>query len=485
MKKYKAKSMTKKYSVQSLFTLMVALWFLTGCAVGPDYISPEIKQDLDDWEQSLEAGLKISETDLSQWWKQLDDSQLDQLVILAIENNLDLEQGRSRIREARAQRNITAAAGAPSLNTAASAQSQKAGEAPSGSLYSSGFDAAWEIDVFGRVKRSVEASSAELDATVESFRNVQVSLLAELALNFIDVHSSQNRLRLAEANVKLQEETYSMVENRLDLGLATILDLRDAESNLANNKAQIPPIKTALSRAMHRIAVLVGKKPGTLDKSLGKSGIIPQAPPEIPIGIPADLLRRRPDVRMAERELAAQTARIGVAVAELYPRFTLSGSLTFQSTDSANLFTVLSRALSFGPSLQWNIFSAGSVRNNITVQNERQKQALLNYEKSILTALEDVENGMVAYARELDRRENMRKAVSASSESVRFAESMYKDGLIDFSRVLDAQRNLFTQEDQLADSDAEVTRNLIRLYKALGGGWESSANSMESVETTN
>ena len=414
--------------------------------------------------------------------KQLDDSTLDQLVMLAIENNLDLEQGRSRVREARAQRNITAASGAPALNATASAQRLKTGEEPSGSLYSSGFDAAWELDVFGRVRRSVEASSAELDATVESLRNVQVSLLAELALNFIDVRSFQSRLRLAEENVKLQEETYKMVNSRMDLGLATILDMRDVESNLANYKAQVPPIKTSLSQAMHRIAVLIGQKPGTLNDVLSAPGIIPVAPLEIPIGIPADLLRRRPDIRIAERELAAQTARVGVAMAELYPRFTLNGSLSFHSTDSANLFTSMSRLLSFGPSLQWNIFDAGSVRNNIIVQNERQKQALLEYEKSVLTALEEVENAMVAYARELDRLENLKKAVSAATESVHFSESMYKDGLTDFSRVLDAQRNLFTQEDQLADSDAEITRNLIRLYKALGGGWDNSAKSMGPSE---
>jgi len=477
--------MTIRYQAQTLFALIVALLLLSGCAVGPDYVSPQVKQDLANWEQSLEAGFKTSEAELPQWWKNLDDTRLNQLVMLALENNLDLAQSRSRIREARAQRNIAAAAGIPSLSARATTQSQKSGDTPTGSLYSSGFDAAWELDVFGRVKRSIEASSADLDAKVESLRDVQVSLLSELALNFIDVRSFQNRLRLAEANVELQEKTYSMVKNRLDLGLATILDIREAESNLANNKAQIPQIKTGLSRAMHRIAVLVGQKPGKLNQSLAEPGVIPMAPPEIPIGIPADLLRRRPDIRMAERELAAQTARVGVAIAELYPRFTLSGALSFQATDSANLFTTLSRALSFGPSLQWNIFSGGSIRNNITVQNERQKQALLRYEKSILTALEEVENGMVAYARELDRRENMLTAAVASRESVRLAESMYKDGLTDFSRVLDAQRNLFTHEDQLADSDAEVTRNLIRLYKALGGGWKDSTESMDPEKKSN
>jgi NodT family efflux transporter outer membrane factor (OMF) lipoprotein len=222
---------------------------------------------------------------------------------------------------------------------------------------------------------------------------------------------------------------------------------------------------------MHRLAVLVGRKPGTLNEFLAEPADIPVAPQEIPVGIPADLLRRRPDIRQAERELAAQTARVGVAITDLYPRFTFNGILSFQATETSDLFTTLARSLSLGPAFQWNIFSRGSERNIITVQNERQKQALLNYEKSVLTALEETENALVAYARELDRGQELQRAVTASQKAVRLAESMYKDGLRDFSHVLDAQRSLFAQEDQLAASNADVTGNLIRLYKALGGGW--------------
>ncbi len=304
------------------------------------------------------------------------------------------------------------------------------------------------------------------------FRDVQVSLLAEVALNYIDVRSFQSRLRIAEGNTNLQEETYKLVKSLFGTGLTSGLELKEAESNLANTESQVPPLKTGLSKAMHRLAVLIGQKPGMLDDFLVQSGAIPVAPPKTAIGIPADLMRRRPDIRQAERELAAQTARIGVAVADLYPRFTLNGVLSFQATEASNLFTTLSRTLSLGPSFQWNIFNSGSVRNNITVQNERQKQALLSYEQSVLTALEEVENALVAYARELDRNQSLRRAVAASRESVRLAETMYKDGLRDFSHVLNTQQGLFSQEDQLAESDAEITGNLIRLYKALGGGWE-------------
>lgn len=308
-------------------------------------------------------------------------------------------------------------------------------------------------------------------AVLESGRALRVSLLAEVALNYVDLRAFQTRLRLAVANVHRQQQTYDLIQKRLELGLASELELREGESNLANTRALIPPIETGLRRTMHRLAVLAGKQPGALDPLLEEDGDIPVARLDIAVGIPADLLRRRPDIRQAERQLAAQTARVGVARADLYPRFTLNGTLSFQATDTADLFTSMSRAVSFGPAFQWNIFNAGSVRSNITVQNERQRQALFNYEKSVLRALEEVENAMVSYARELDRRRELQRAVAASRQSVRLARTMYMDGLRDFSHVLDSQRNLFLQEDQLAESHAAVTAHLIRLYKALGGGW--------------
>ncbi len=457
----------------NLLVILILLGLMQGCAaVGPDYKKPELSHDMQAWEQTPQSGIVAAEADISKWWKYFRDPKLDQLVDVAINNNLDMEQARSRVREARAQRGISGAEGLPQVTTSGSAERRKIGEMDNEELYSSGFDAAWELDIFGRVRRSLEASDADLEATIESLRDVQVSLLAEVALNYIDLRSFQNRLRLAEGNSRLQEKTFKLVQSLFDSGLTSRLELKEAESNLANTESHIPPIKTGLSRAMHRLAVLVGQKPGMLDELLAQQCPIPVAPPEIAIGVPADLMRRRPDIRQAERELAAQTARIGVAVADLYPRFTLNGVLSFQATDTSNFFSTLSRTLGLGPSFQWNIFNAGSVRNNITVNNERQKQALLRYEKSVLTALEEVENAMFAYARELNRNQSLQQAVTASKEAVRLAKSMYKDGLRDFSHVLNSQKNLFSQEDQLAESDAEITGNLIRLYKALGGGWE-------------
>lgn len=468
--------MKRIFLAHRLPLILFFLLTMQGCTtVGPDYTKPQLDHELESWKQVTQFGTTSSDNDINAintWWKSFNDPQLDRLVELAIASNLDLEQARSRVREARAQRGIAGAEGMPQLATSGSGKQQKSGEASIDGLYSVGFDAAWELDLFGRVKRSQEAAVADLEATVESLHDAHVSLLAEVALNYLDLRSLQNRLRIARGNADLQEETYTLVQSLFDAGLTSGLELKEAESSLANTTSQIPPIKTGLSKAMHRLAVLSGQKPGMLDAFLTEPGPVPVAAPEIAIGIPANLMRRRPDIRQAERKLAAQSARIGVAVAELYPRFTLSGVLSFQATDASNLFTALARSVSFGPSFQWNIFNAGSVRNNITVQNERQKQALLDYEKSVLIAIEEIENGMVAYAQELDRNQGLRQAAAASKEAVRLAKSMYKDGLRDFNHVLTTQKNLFSQEDQLAESDADISGNLIRLYKALGGGWD-------------
>jgi NodT family efflux transporter outer membrane factor (OMF) lipoprotein len=455
-----------------LFIWPFVLAMLMGCAVGPDYAPPDKPQNMDQWHEIMEAGILPSEADVGQWWHHLEDPLLDMLIDRALKGNLDLDQARSRVREARAQRGIASAKRFPTLDASGAAVVEKRDDTPTSELYSAGFDAAWELDVFGRIQRSVEASTADMEAQIENLRSVQVTLVAEVALNYVEVRAFQSRLSFAEDNEDIQQKTLDIVIARFEADLANQLDVRQAESNLAATRSQIPSLKSGLKRALNSLAVLIGEKPGELNTTLSRIEPVPVAPAEIAIGIPADLIRRRPDVRRAERELAAQTARVGVATADLYPRFQLAGTLSFSATDTTNLFSALSRSLSIGPSFSWNIFNAGSVRNNIEVQNERQQQALLAYEKSVLTALMDVENAIVSYARELDRREELRKAVDASLEAVEIAGELYRGGLRDFNYVLDTQRSLFTQQDNLAASDAEVTSNLIRLYKAVGGGWD-------------
>ncbi|MBW2593756.1 MAG: efflux transporter outer membrane subunit, partial [Deltaproteobacteria bacterium] len=423
-----------------LFTIMIATLLCAGCAVGPDYSEPETPRDMARWDAALEAGLMVSQADISQWWQRLNDSKLNKLVVRALSGNLDLDQARSRVREARAGRGVVSAARFPTVSVSGSAAKTKQADLQAREIYAAGFDAAWEIDIFGGVSRNIEAATADMHASVEAFRSIQVSLVAEIALNYVEVRAFQNRLRLAKANVKAQEKTFAVVMVRFDTQLSDALAVQQAKFNLSSSRAKIPPLETGLKQAMNRLAVLTGEKPGALHNVLQEGAPVPTAPLEIAVGIPADLIRRRPDIRKAERELAAQSARVGVAMAELYPHFSFSGVLQFQTADASNLFSTMSRLLSIGPAFRWNIFNAGSVRSNIRVQNERHKQSLIGYERSVLIALEEVENAMVAYARELDRREFLEQAAAASQKSANLAESLYKDGLKDFIHVLDAQR---------------------------------------------
>ena len=293
------------------------------------------------------------------------------------------------------------------------------------------------------------------------------------------MRSFQNRLAIARENLKAQQETYRIAKARFDAKITSELDVKQAETNFLNTQSGIPPLEAGLKRAMNRLAVLLGRKPGALGKELSKEAPIPVGPAAIAVGVPADLMRRRPDIRKAERELAAQSARVGVAKADLYPRFTLSGNLSLQATDAAKLFSPTGRKTSFGPAFQWNVFSAGSIRNNIRAQTEKQKQALARYEQTILLALEEAENALSAHAREHARRIPLSQSVATSQTAVKLADDQYKAGVKDFLTVLDAQRTLFNQQDQLAISDANIISNLIRLYKALGGGWNPNSSQPE------
>ncbi|MDA3918105.1 MAG: efflux transporter outer membrane subunit [Deltaproteobacteria bacterium] len=462
-----------KYKIRFalIFSVLTMTFLGTGCTVGPDYTPPESPRDLCQWQQPPEYGLSASRGKISQWWQSLNDSTLNELVDRGLSSNMDLDQARSRIREARAKRGIETAARFPVLNTSGSAIKTKEGENSTNELYDNEFDAAWEIDIFGRVSRKIEASTADMQASIEALRSVQVSLVAEIALNYVEMRSFQNRIRLTNATVEAQQKTLDVVTVRFNMQLTDVLAVEQARFNLAGSQAQIPPLQSDLQQTMNRLAVLTSEKPGSLNDILQDSSSVPTVPPEIAIGIPADLIRRRPDIRRAERDLAAQSARLGVAKADLYPRFTLNGTLQFSATDASSLFDRMSRLSSIGPAFQWNIFNAGSIRSNIKIQNERQEQALILYEQTILQALEEAENAIVAYARELDRRESLIKTVIAARKAENIAELLYQNGLKDFIYVLDAQRGLFASEDNLAISNAKVTTNLIRLYKTLGGGW--------------
>jgi NodT family efflux transporter outer membrane factor (OMF) lipoprotein len=457
--------------------LALLLAGLAGCAVGPDYVAPQISAP-QAWHAELRGGATADQADplaLASWWTTLKDPTLTSLIDRAVRGNLDLKKAQARVREARARRGISQSDLFPTLKATGSATySRNSGEASTAQdSYSVGLDASWELDVFGGVRRSVEAATADLQASGEDLRNVLVSLLGEVALNYIEARTFQARLVVAEANLAAQTETYELTSMRVQAGLTTVLDAEQATYTLESTRSQIPTLQSGLEEAKNRLAILLGEHPGAVHAELAERQPIPVPSLEVAVGVPADLLRRRPDVRQAERRLAAQTAQIGVATAELYPKFSLLGSIGLNALDLTNLFSAASRAYSIGPTVSWRLFDAGAVRKNIEVQSALQEQALIQYEATVLTALEEVENALVAFVEEQRRREALREASRAAERAVTLAQAQYGAGLVDFRSVLDAQRSLLSLQDQLAQSEGTVTSNVVRLYKALGGGWTS------------
>ncbi len=466
----------------SLNVLMPAITalVLAGCAaVGPDYarVEPDAPQE---WNTQLRGGLTADlpkpET-LAHWWRALNDAKLSSLEERAVKGNLDLKKALSRIREARALRGISKANLFPTLDASASStnyRSSKSGwSTRENKLYSAGFDAGWELDVFGGVRRSVEAAQANLEATQADLHNVLVSLLAEVALNYVEVRTYQARLSAAYANIKTQQETYELNRSRYEAGIIDELAVQQALYNLERSRSQIPTLEIGLEAAKNRLAVLLGESPGAVHRELAERKPIPVPPVTVAVGVPAETLRHRPDIRLAERNLAAQTARIGVATADLYPKFRLMGNIGLKSVSTGNFFTAASRTWSISPGVSWNIFHGGSIRQNIKVQSALQEQALIQYESAVLRAQEEVENVLVSYAKEQRRRESLARATDAARQADKLARDRYQAGLVDFSNVLIAQLSLLSFQDELAQSNGAVTANLVRLYKALGGGWAS------------
>jgi outer membrane protein, multidrug efflux system len=458
----------------------------SGCTVGPDY-NPSPASAPAAWTSSLPNGLTSSTTAPVSWWAAFKDVELDSIIHRAAQSNLDLREAEARLRQARAVRGSSAADFWPSVDASGSYVREKEsenqpffGELPlpanfpfEYSVYQVGFDASWEIDLFGGKRRALEAATAEWEGTIEARNDAMVSLLAEVARNYVELRGAQQRLEIAHRDLELQAEALELTRARLQGGVATELDVTRSAALLAGIQAAIPPLETAERAAMYALAVLLGQQPGGLVAELSPSGAVPRAPPEVPIGLPADLLRHRPDVRRAERQLAAETARIGVAKAEWFPKISLTGDAGFESVSVSKWFEPGSRFWSIGPSIQWNALDFGRVRAQVHAQTAVQEAALAMYQKAVLVSLQEAENAVVAYAHEQNRHQALVDAVSENRRSLELADSLYKNGRVNFLDVLDARRSLYQSDDQLALSDQTVSLDLIALYKALGGGWET------------
>jgi len=468
-----------------MMTLVAAL--AAGCAVGPNYQRSTVNSPAQ-WSEPLAVTETNTPAAATAWWKNFHDAELDALIGHAVASNLDLQIAQARVREARAQFGIAAADLWPTVDDSSSysraRQSQHQpllGSLPippnlpyQDNVYQAGFDASWEIDVFGGRRRAKESAKAGVEASEFGRRDTLVILLGEVARNYVDVRGYQQRLEIAHENIAAQTQALAITQDRFAKGLTSDLDVQQASTLLAITTAEVPTLETGVRVSIHRLGVLLGLPPGALLAELTTPAPIPTTPPEVPVGLPSDLLLRRPDVQRAERQLAVATANIGVAKADLFPKFFLTGAAGYQSINASDWFTGGSSFWSVGPTVQWRIFDAGRIRANIKVQDARQEQALAAYEQTVLTAFEDVENGLVSYANEQIRRRSLENAVTSSRKSLALANKLYANGLTDFLHVLDAERSLYQAQDTLALSERTVSVNLISLYKSLGGGWETA-----------
>ncbi len=478
------KSIAAKARFGVTASMLLAMAGLQACTVGPDYVRPEIVTPTV-WSGELASGLEATPTDLGAWWSRLGDATLNGLIQRAVASNLDLRQAQARVRESRAALGVARSDELPSVDANGSYTRQRNSETTrqggfSGrdtgegyDLYSTGFDAGWEIDIFGRVRRNVEAASADLDSAVEARRDVLVTLVAEVARNYVELRALQRRLDIAQQNLRSQEDTLTLVRSRFEAGLTNELDVARARTNVETTRSQIPTLVAGARRTIFRLSVLLGSAPGALAQELETPGAIPSVSGAIPVGVPGDVIRRRADVRRAERSLAAATARIGVATADLYPRFRISGNLGFQSGQFGQFFNGDSFAWGIGPSFTWAVFEAGRIRGTIAAQDARTEAAMIAYEASVLRAMEEVEGAMVSFAQEHNRRASLVVAAEAAQRAVTLSQELYSRGLTDFQNVLDAQRNLFSLQDDVVQSERTLGTEFIAMYKALGGGWET------------
>ncbi len=470
---------------------IAAAFFAAGCMVGPDYKQPETKTAdsfsslADPVEGELEISVARGDAPLApgaiaNWWDVFGDPTLNTLVTRAVEENHDLRIAAARVREARALRGVAKADLYPTVDGSGSATRTRNSEtlnrgfsAPVyDNLFEVGLDATWEIDVFGGVRREIQAADAELDAAVEDARDVLVTLAAEVARNYVEYRQFQQRIAVVERTIGAQQETVDLTDSRFQAGLSAELEVAQARAQLQLRASQLPTLVIGMKESMHRLGVLLGKEPAALAAELAELEQIPSPPEVIPVGLPSELLRRRPDIRRTERELAAATARIGVETAELFPKFSLTGSFGFRSSTFEDTLDANSRAWSFGPAFRWRIFNAGEVRNQIRAAGAREEAAVARYEQRVLVAFEEVENALTGFTQQQNRRLALARAVEANQRAVQLATDRYTSGVGDFLNVLESQRQLYDAEDQLVESEAAVTRSVIALYKALGGGWD-------------
>lgn len=452
----------------------------TGCTkVGPDYIPP-CPNVPDVWCQELTEGLESEFSPIEAWWTLLKDPMLNRLIERGRLGSVDIRAAAARVREARALQAIALGERFPDINSLGDARRVRNSKdfgppalnlANPANIY--GIDlvsASWEIDVWGRIARSIESATANFEASVEDYRDVLVMLYAEIARAYTRVRTFQERLFYAESNAKTQRKSLEITIARFNAELTSQLDIRQAELNLTRTEANIPLFKALMIRSMNQLAVLLGEYPCYIRCELDEPAFLPTPPDCVAIGLPCRLIRQRPDIRRAEREVAAQVAQIGVATADLYPQFSLFGTFGYKGTADV-LFNSAKKMWNLGADYFWNLFDGGRVQGVIQVEYARAEQAWLAYEQTLLNSIEEVESSLSAFALQKERVSILEASVEAAERSVELVQIQYKNGLTNFDNVLDMEQSLFQQQDELAQGRGFVIQNLIDIYGALGGGW--------------
>lgn len=458
--------------------------------VGPDYQRPPVSVS-PSFGGTGDPRLSAESTNYRDWWKAFDDPILDRLIARAYRDNLTLQQAGVRVLQARAQLGIAVGEIFPqSQQGVGSVQYNRTSDrAPNAAFFPGGgggveywqsaigAQASWEIDFWGRIRRGIQSADASLLATLADYDNTLVTLTADVATTYIALRTAEERIRIAQENIDIQQQTLQIVEARFQYGVVTQLDVEQARTALLNTQATLPTFETQRRQARDALAVLLGMAPNELGDLLDGRSAIPVSPPHVIVGIPADLLRRRPDIRSAEMQAIAQSAQIGVAKADLFPAFSLIGNLVLLSTDLgtfrlSDMFRWGSRQVQIGPSVQWNILNYGQITNNVRVQDAYFQQLLLAYRQSVLAAQQDVEDNLAAFLRSQDRADLLAKSVASSRAAVNLAVLQYREGVTDFTTVLTAQQTLLTQQDTLASTLGGISTSLVAVYRALGGGWQ-------------
>jgi NodT family efflux transporter outer membrane factor (OMF) lipoprotein len=455
--------------------LILAL-LLSSCAVGPDYKPPQVTpppawvSTPDKKDRSLVVPSPVTTVE---WWTMLNDEQLNELIKKAATQNLTVLQANQRIVAARASLGITDAGLFPTVNGTGGYSYGAAGGATPNSNFNVGGSAGWNIDVFGGIRRQIEAAEANVDAAIQDRRDAIVALAAQIGITYVDLRTVQKRLDITHINLGIQDHSVDVTRQRWEGGFVSRLDYENALAQQASTRAQLPSLETQERQDIYALSVLLGLDPGALLDELEPTAPIPKVPSTIPVGVPSDLLRRRPDIRAAEAQFHAATAGIGVAIADLFPKFSLTSNLQFNSGTVAQLVTWTNSSWNVGPSVSWQIFAAGRIVANIHLQEANQVQAFYFYKNTVLTAFQQVEDSIIAYAKEQERHQYLKDAVAANERALTLANTSYREGSTIFLNVLQAQAALYSAQQQEAVSDQSLASDLITLYQALGGGWSA------------